>query len=197
MKLRCAAKFSRQRKERHGTGKSFQYFCDGLYGQYPRQAVGASGREGGLRSDFKNGSCFLIKGMMDFDPFDKETMIKTAYAIKKTPSFRSARSDNASEKRVELHCHTKMSDMDGVSSAGDILKQVYNFGQKAIAITDHGVVQAFPEALHTFGDKHGIPKDADLKVIYGMEAYLVDDTKSLVNGPMTKSVKDPIVIFLQ
>lgn len=144
---------------------------------------------------FKNGSCFLIKGMMDFDPFDKETMIKTAYAIKKTPSFRSARSDNASEKRVELHCHTKMSDMDGVSSAGDILKQVYNFGQKAIAITDHGVVQAFPEALHTFGDKHGIPKDADLKVIYGMEAYLVDDTKSLVNGPMTKSVKDPIVIF--
>lgn len=146
-------------------------------------------------SVFKNGNCFLVKGMMDFDPFDKEIMIKSVYSIKKIPSFREGRTDKSAEKRVELHCHTKMSDMDGVSAASDIVKQAYRWGHKAIAITDHGVVQAFPEAYHTFGDKHGIPADADLKILYGMEAYLVDDTKSLVTGVMSKSVRDPVIIF--
>ncbi len=144
---------------------------------------------------FKKGSCFLVRGLMDFDPFDKELMIKSVFGIKKIPSFKTVRVDNSPEKRVELHCHTKMSDMDAVSSATSIIKQAYNFGMKALAITDHGVVQAFPEAHHVFGGKGGIPKDADFKVIYGMEGYLVDDMKNLVSGPLEGTIQDEIVSF--
>ncbi len=144
---------------------------------------------------FGNGSTFVIKGFMDLDPYDKEMMLKSVYGIKRIPSFRPVRNDNAPEKRVELHCHTQMSDMDAVSSAKDIVKQAYRFGMKAIAITDHGVVQAFPEAWKTIGGKGGIPKDADMKIIYGMEAYLVDDMKNLVSGSLTGEVRDAAVVF--
>ena len=70
---------------------------------------------------------------------------------------------------MELHCHTKMSDMDGVSDVKDIINRAKSWGHKAIAITDHGVVQAFPDA------NHAVSPDEDFKVIYGCEAYLVDD----------------------
>ena len=146
-------------------------------------------------STFKNGACFMIRGLMDFDPFDKELMIKSVYGIKKIPSFRKVRDDNEAVKRVELHCHTQMSDMDAVSAASDIVKQAYRWGMKSLAITDHGVVQAFPEAYKTFGGKKGIPKDADLKIIYGMEGYMVDDMKNLVSGPLIGQVTDPIVVL--
>ncbi len=151
--------------------------------------------ESEFTSTFKNGSCWIIRGMLDFDPFDKELMLRSVYGIKKIPSFRTAREDNAPVKRVELHCHTKMSDMDAVSSATDIVKQAYGFGMKALAITDHGVVQSFPEAHKTFGGKKGIPKDADFKVIYGMEAYLVDDMKTLVSGEACGEVMGPVCVF--
>lgn len=144
---------------------------------------------------FVNGAAFYVKGMMDFDSFDHETMIRSVYSIKKSAPIRTLRNDTAPEKRIELHCHTKMSDMDGVSSATDIIKQAYRFGQKAIAITDHGVVQAFPEAYHTIGGKDGIPADADMKIIYGMEAYLVDDQKSIVTGPSETDIEAPVVVF--
>ena len=140
-------------------------------------------QEGEFTSTFTKGSCWIIKGMLDFDPFDKELMIRSVYGIKRIPSIRTKRTDNAPVKRVELHCHTQMSDMDAVSPASSIVKQAYDFGMKALAITDHGVVQSFPEAYKTFGGKKGIPKDADLKILYGMEAYLVDDTKHIVSGP--------------
>ena len=144
---------------------------------------------------FKNGSCFLIKGFMDLDPYDREMLIKSVYGIRKIPPFRNRREDHSPEKRVELHCHTQMSDMDAVSSATDIIRQAWNFGMKALAITDHGVVQAFPEAYKAIGGKKGIPKDADMKIIYGMEAYLVDDMKELVSGDTSGSVTDPCVVF--
>ncbi|MBQ0059198.1 MAG: PolC-type DNA polymerase III, partial [Lachnospiraceae bacterium] len=111
------------------------------------------------------------------------------------PPLKVVREDHAPVKRVELHCHTKMSNMDAVSSATSIIARAYEFGHKAIAITDHGVVQAFPEALHTFGGKKGIPKDADMKILYGMEAYLVDDLVSLVHGADERSIHDPVVVF--
>ena len=138
---------------------------------------------------FTKGSTFLIKGYMDLDPYDREYLIKSVYGIKKIPSFKTIRVDDYPEKRVELHCHTKMSDMDAVSSASDIIKQANHFGMKALAITDHGVVQAFPEA------NHSIPKGSDFKVIYGMEAYLVDDMKNLVSGELYGNIADPVVVF--
>ncbi|MCI6173392.1 MAG: PHP domain-containing protein, partial [Clostridiales bacterium] len=146
-------------------------------------------------SVFRKGSCFVIKGLMDLDPYDREMMIKSVYGIRRIPPFREAREDHATVKRVELHCHTQMSDMDAVASATSIVKQAYRFGMKAIAITDHGVVQAFPEAKKCFGGKGGIPKDADLKVIYGMEGYLVDDMKNLVGGAVEGRIDGPCVVF--
>ena len=132
---------------------------------------------------------------MDLDPYDREMMIKSVYGIRRIPPFREVREDHATVKRVELHCHTQMSDMDAVASATSIVKQAYRFGMKAIAITDHGVVQAFPEAKKCFGGKGGIPKDADLKVIYGMEGYLVDDMKNLVGGAVEGRIDGPCVVF--
>ena len=146
-------------------------------------------------STFKKGSCFLIKGMMDFDTYDREMVIRSVYSVKRSEPIRAIREDKAPVKRVELHCHTQMSDMDAVSSATDIIRQAYGWGMKALAITDHGVVQAFPEALHTFGGKKGIPQDADMKILYGCEAYLVDDTVSLVTGADDRSVGESTVIF--
>ena len=92
-------------------------------------------------------------------------------------------------KRVELHCHTKMSDMDGVSDVKDILKRAMSWGHKALAITDHGAVQAFPDADHT------VPKDSDFKVIYGVEAYLVDDLKGIVTNSKDQSLMGDYVVF--
>ena len=94
------------------------------------------------------------------------------------------------DKRVELHCHTKMSDMDGVSDVKDIIKRAAGWGHQAIAITDHGAVQAFPDADHTVHDL-----DTDFKVIYGCEIYLVDDTKGIVTDSKNQSLDDTYVVF--
>src|SRR5699024_10776968 len=88
------------------------------------------------------------------------------------------------------------SDMDGVSDAKSIIKRAYEWGHKAIAITDHGVVQAFPEANHCFDAWGGVvPQDSDFKVIYGMEAYLVDDLKGIVQNSKGQSLQDTYVVF--
>ena len=97
--------------------------------------------------------------------------------------------DTSPEKRVELHCHTKMSDMDGVSDASAILKRAIEWGHPALAITDHGAVQAFTEANHT------VSRDSDFKVIYGMEAYLVDDLKEIAVNTKGQTIHDSFVVF--
>ena len=94
------------------------------------------------------GAFLKIKGICMIDKFDKELTIGSLAGIKKIPDFTVSRKDNAAYKRVELHCHTKMSDMDGVSDVSDIVKRAYKWGHKAIAITDHGVTQSFPIANH-------------------------------------------------
>jgi len=140
-----------------------------------------------------------VKGMAVFDTYDKALNIQSVIGIRRSVDFRVARQDNSVKKRIELHCHTKMSDMDGVSKVGDIVKQAYKWGHKAIAITDHGVVQAFPDAWHTYCD---LKKDAkkndkefDFKVIYGVEAYLVDDLKDMISNPKGQTIEDTYVIF--
>ena len=97
-----------------------------------------------LLGSLKEGSWIKVKGAAIFDSFDKEVSISSLQGIMKIPAIIKKREDNAELKRVELHCHTKMSDMDGVSECKDLVKRAYEWGMPAIAITDHGNVQAFP-----------------------------------------------------
>ena len=144
----------------------------------------------------KKGAFLKIKGVTSIDRFDSELTIGSISGIKKIADFRSARVDTSPQKRVELHCHTKMSDMDGVTEAKALVKRAYEWGHPAIAITDHGVVQAFPEANHCFDAWGGcVPKDSKFKVLYGMEAYLVDDLKGMVTNPKGQALDGRFVVF--
>ena len=153
----------------------------------------------GLYEFIKKGNFLKIKGIASMDKYDQEITISNVSGIRKGSDNRSVRNDLSLHKRVELHCHTKMSDMDGVSYAKDIIKQAISWGHKAIAITDHGVVQAFTEAYHTMQDlefkynKKG--EKLDFKVIYGVEAYLVDDTRKIVINPAGQDFKGEFVVF--
>ena len=130
-----------------------------------------------------------VKGVATIDKFDSELTIGSIVGIKKCADFTTVRMDTSVEKRIELHCHTKMSDMDGVSDVKDIVKRAMKWGHKAIAITDHGDVQAFPDANHT------VPSDSDFKVIYGVEAYLVDDLKGMVTDSQNQDLDADYVVY--
>ena len=144
----------------------------------------------------KKGAFLKLKGVTTIDRFDSELTIGSVIGIKKISDFTNSRMDTSPQKRVELHCHTKMSDMDGVTDAKALVKRAYEWGHKAIAITDHGVVQSFPEANHCFDSWGGcVPPDADFKVLYGMEAYLVDDSKGIVNNGKGQSLDGNFVVF--
>ena len=136
----------------------------------------------------QKGSYLKVKGVVSYDSFSKEKNISNVIGILKTSDFSIKRMDTAEAKRVELHCHTKASDMDGVSFVRDIVKTAYNWGMPAVAITDHGVVHAFPDANHEREDlwkeyKKQCEKNGNnpgeykefFKVIYGVEGYLVND----------------------
>ncbi len=142
-----------------------------------------------LMTDLKVGAFLKIKGVTVNDTFDRELTIGSVVGVMKIPDFTTARMDNSARKRVELHCHTKMSDMDGVSDVKDIIKCAKKWGHKALAITDHGCVQAFPDANHAL--EHG----DDFKVIYGVEGYLVDDLKEIVTNDKGQSLGDTFVVF--
>ena len=101
-----------------------------------------------LLGEIYKGAFLKIKGVTTIDKFDGELTIGSVTGIKKIPDFTTTRKDTSPVKRVELHCHTKMSDMDGVSEVKSIVKRAHDWGHKAIAITDHGVVQSFPDANH-------------------------------------------------
>ena len=105
-----------------------------------------------VTGDIKPGAFLKVKGICMMDKFDHELAIGSIAGIKKIPDFTNTRMDTSARKRVELHCHTKMSDMDGVSEAKDIVKRAYKWGHRAIAITDHGVVQSFTDANHVWDD---------------------------------------------
>ena len=149
-----------------------------------------------IKEFLKKGAFLKICGTTTIDRFDSEVTVGSIRGIKRIPDFTTARMDTSPQKRVELHCHTKMSDMDGVTDAKALVKRAYEWGHKAIAITDHGVVQAFPEANHCFDAWGGcVPKDSDFKVLYGMEAYLVDDLKGMVNNGKGQRLDGSFVVF--
>ena len=142
-----------------------------------------------LLKKFKEGEFVKIKGNTLVNAYDHELELNSVVGIKCIPDFTTHRMDNAEKKRIELHCHTKMSDMDGTCDVKDLIKTAKEWGHKGIAITDHGVVQAFPDAYHALD-----PKD-DFKVIYGVEGYLVDDLLKIVKHPIDAKFDSTFVVF--
>ena len=126
-----------------------------------------------------------VNGTAQFDPFAKELGVIANVIIESTGIKREVRKDEAKVKRVELHMHTQMSQMDGMTAAKDLLKRAVKWGMKSIAITDHGVVQAFPDA-HKYLEKD----HPDLKVIYGVEAYLAPDKTPSVSFSKGQNIED-------
>ncbi|MDD6207404.1 MAG: PolC-type DNA polymerase III [Clostridiales bacterium] len=142
-----------------------------------------------VREYVKKGNCVCLKGMALYDKFDHEVGIASIVGMKKAAYAKKEREDHSEKKRVELHAHTIMSNMDGLTDIKAMVKTAKKWGHKAIAITDHGCVQAFPEA------NHAIDPDEPFKVIYGVEAYLVDDLQELVLHEEGQSLDDPCVVF--
>ena len=132
---------------------------------YPVKVFGEKKKCEDLVENLKDGKTMLVRGSINMDTY-MHTYLINARAV--TEIEKIEKQDNAPEKRVELHLHTNMSAMDGMTSAKELVSRAIAWGHKAIAITDHGVVQAFPEACNTAAK-------AGIKIIYGMEGYLVDD----------------------
>ena len=145
-----------------------------------------------ILASVKIGAFLKIRGVTTIDRFDGELTIGSVAGIRKISDFTVSRTDTAPEKRVELHCHTKMSDMDGVTDVKDLLKRAHDWGHKALAITDHGVVQSFPDANHFI---EGLDKNDPFKVIYGVEGYLVDDLTDVAVNEKGQSLDDTYVVF--
>ena len=131
---------------------------------------GVQAQADALSAALKDGSWVKVRGSYRYDDF-KHEMVLMVNDLQ--PAQKPVREDTAQEKRVELHCHTTYSTMDACATASDLIKQAKKWGHKAIAITDHGVVQAFPEAF-------GAAKKNDIKLIPGCEGYLIDDDAGIV-----------------
>ena len=161
-----------------------------------------------ILENIKKNAFVKLKGIAMVDKFDGELTIGSLTGIKKIKDFTSQRVDRSIRKRVELHCHTKMSDMDGVSEAKAIVNRAYSWGHPAIAITDHGVVQSFPDANHVWEDlwkaekarrkeagETNPDKNDFFKVIYGVEAYIVDDLNQIASKEKGQTLEDAFVVF--
>ena len=160
---------------------------------------------GELTEALGKGTWVKVKGAAALDTFDKEVSVSSLQGIMRIPSILKKREDLAEVRRVELHCHTKMSDMDGVSECKDLVKRAYSWGMPAIAITDHGNVQAFPDANHVRESllsaenkqrkEKGLPPvdpQKFFKIIYGVECYLVDDLKRSVEYGVSEKPSDAL-----
>lgn len=140
-----------------------------------------------ITSTLKKGLNVIVSGRAQFNEYAKEVVVSVNSIAEAFPP--PQKTDDAEEKRVELHVHTQMSSMDAVSSAKDLIKRAIDWGHKAIAITDHGVVQAYPDAM----------KASDLnkkiKVLYGVEGYLIDDSLKIIYNSKGGTIKDSFVVF--
>lgn len=147
-------------------------------------------KESAVIDNIEKGDTIVVQGDVEYDKYAGELVVNarsvgTAQKVKVV--------DNAEKKRVELHMHTNMSQMDAVTSAGDLVNRAYQWGHKAVAITDHGVAQAFPDAMKA-ADK--INKDEEkIKVIYGVEAYFMDDLVESVKGDADTGFDGTFICF--
>lgn len=142
-----------------------------------------------ILEDLQMGRFYIMKGVPAYDTYAREIVVSSITGIKPANDPRPRREDTSVGKRVELHLHTVMSEMDSVVDIGKVIKRAKSWGHKAIAITDHGGVQAFPIANHC------IDKDDDFKIIYGVEGYFVDDLQDLVINEKGQNVDTDYVVF--
>ncbi|MEQ2928423.1 PolC-type DNA polymerase III [Agathobaculum butyriciproducens] len=154
----------------------------------------AADKAGDTASKIKKGLYCTVQGKMVYDTFAKEMVLEPTGIVKaKKPERRDT---YEGMKRVELHLHTNMSAMDGMSSTASLLCRAAKWGHRAMAITDHGVAQAFPEALHA---QEGKQKDiiGDMKIIYGIEAYYINDENSIsvVRGRSAEPLDGTFIVF--
>ena len=138
---------------------------------------------------FEKGKFYKVKGMPRMDSFEHDLTFSSIAGIKPIPDFTEKRMDKSLEKRVELHLHTVMSDLDSVVDIKKVIQTAKDWGHKALAITDHGVLQAFPIANHC------ITMEEPFKIIYGVEGYFVDDLKKLVVNANDQTLLDDYVVF--
>ncbi len=136
------------------------------------------------------GMSILVRGDVEYDKYDHEIVLrpKSIATVKQVEVM-----DDAEEKRVELHLHSNMSAMDGVNSVSDLIRRAAKWGHKAVAVTDHGVVQAFPDAMNTAEElaKKGTP----IKILYGTEAYFVNDLVPAVKGNDNRALSGEFIAF--
>ncbi|MCR5151426.1 MAG: PolC-type DNA polymerase III [Clostridiales bacterium] len=173
------------RDTRDGTKKIIKFNLEDGTGAFAVKIFESADKCEQLSSFVKEGCVLIVKGSIEFDSYMKMHCIRarsvmTGKEIEKT--------DDAPEKRVELHLHTSMSQMDGVTGADKLVKRAIKWGHRAVAITDHGVVQAFPDAFKA-------AKGSDIKIIYGMEGYMVDDSVTAVVGGSKMPLDGEFVIF--
>ncbi|MBD5129920.1 MAG: PolC-type DNA polymerase III [Ruminococcaceae bacterium] len=173
-------------------GKTFiytAYFSDKTSSQILKIITGVDESDV-VKSNIAVGKSIIVTGKFEYDTYAKALNIRpNSIALVSV----SPRRDTAEQKRVELHMHTNMSDMDAITPASDLIKQAHAWGHKAVAITDHGNLQAYPEAMNTI---EKINKDEQvMKLIYGVEAYFVNDSGSLVSGCGDYPVDGEIVVF--
>lgn len=147
-------------------------------------------KESAVIDNIKKGDTIVVQGDVEYDKYAGELVVN-AHSIGTAQKVKVV--DNAEKKRVELHMHTNMSQMDAVTSAGDLVNRAYQWGHKAVAITDHGVAQAFPDAMKA-ADK--INKDEEkIKIIYGVEAYFMDDLVESVKGDADTGFDGTFICF--
>lgn len=155
-----------------------------------------------IKDYLKEGSCIRLKGQALYDSYKKEVGIASIVGIKKISDFKKKRKDDyEGEKRIELHAHTMFSEMDALIDPAVLVKTAFEFGHPGVAITDHGVVQAFPVANHALDPKKfkddpvKMEKYKNFKIIYGIECYLVDDQNEIVTNDNGQSLYDDAVVF--
>ena len=141
--------------------------------------------------NLKNGTAILVRGEAQYDTYEKDLIVMAkAISVVALPKI----VDKAEKKRVELHLHTNMSAMDAVTSAGELVKRAYSWGMPAIAITDHGVAQAYPDAMNACDDIRR--SGGDFKIIYGVEAYFINDsTSAAVVGDADRDLNGEFIVF--
>ena len=140
-----------------------------------------------LCDKLKKGLHVIVKGTAQYNEFSKEVVVSANSIAEAYPPLE--RTDDAEVKRVELHMHTQMSSMDGVSSAKDLINRAAKWGHTAIALTDHGVVQAYPDAMKASS------LNEKIKILYGVEGYLIDDSLKIVYNENNSDINGAFVVF--